>query len=331
MRDQSSNDGRALDMPPSAATVTARSEDRSSSKLAFGSWAFSFGPFAHDPWSFKRLCEYAGEAGYDGIEINGFRPHPHHDDFPDTARCRELGVMMQHAGVVASAYAPDFTRVPPAEVPAADYLVQLDVARAFCERMGIETLRVDTISPPDALDPDEYARRWDRLVGTWQEAARRCETSGVQVVWEFEPGFWLNRPSEVHGLLSAVDHPAFGVLFDTCHAYAGAVAGARQGPEPELLPGGIAEYARLLVPFLGHLHLIDGDGSLHNGETSEHLPFGQGDIDFEAVLSALEPALGSLEWWGVDFCFCPTTERDGRAAVPFVRGLIAAHRDGRWA
>lgn len=294
-------------------------------RLAFGSWAFSFGPFAGDPWPFDCLCAYAADAGYDGVEINGFRPHPHHDDFNSDERCRELRTMMTAAGVAPAGYAPDFTAVPPAEVAAADYLSAIDAALRFCERMEIATLRVDTVSPPAELADDVYQRRLELLVSTWQESARRCQSSGVILVWEFEPGFWLNRPSEVLGLVRAVDHPAFRILFDTCHAYTGAVAGARQGPDPELLTGGVIEYAEMLAPYLGHLHLIDADGALHDDETSEHLPFGQGHVDFGGTLQALEPALAGLTWWGVDFCFCPTTEEDGRRAVPFVRELAASH------
>jgi sugar phosphate isomerase/epimerase len=302
-----------------------RAPHEATPKLAFGSWAFSFGPFSSNPWPFDRLCAYAADAGYDDVEINGFRPHPHHDDVRTPDQYRALLEMMEAAGVIASAYAPDFTRVPPAEVDADAYLTELDAARAFCEGMDIRVLRVDTVTPPDASPKDEYERRLNRLVGTWTEAARRCAHSGITLVWEFEPGFWLNRPSEVRQLVGAVGHPAFRILFDTSHAYAGAVAGARQGEEPELLAGGVAEYAELLRPYLGHLHLIDGDGSLHDDETSEHLPFGQGRIDFAAVLNALEPELSRLPWWGVDFCFCETTEADGRKAVPFLRDLIQTH------
>ena len=55
-------------------------------RFSLGSWAFSFGPFENDPWDFDRFLAYAAEAGYDGIEINGFRPHPHPDDFGDDAK-----------------------------------------------------------------------------------------------------------------------------------------------------------------------------------------------------------------------------------------------------
>lgn len=291
-------------------------------KISFGSWAFSFGPFESAPWSFERLCEYAAASGYDGVEINGFRPHPHWEDYTSDADYEPLRGLRDRLGIGFSGYAPDFGDVPPAEVPTAHYLRVLDGALAFCRALDIPILRVDTISPPSPLDADEYERRFERLVATWRSAAERCAAASVLLVWEFEPGFWLNRPSEVLRLVKAVDHPNFKILFDSSHAYTGAVAGARQGEDPELLAGGVATYAELLAPYIGHLHLIDSDGSLHDEETSEHLPFGAGNIDFPSVIAALEPVARTLPWWTVDFCFCPTTEQDGRAAVPFVRSLI---------
>lgn len=291
-------------------------------KLSFGSWAFSFGPFESAPWSFDRLCRYAADAGYDGVEINGFRPHAYFRDFHGPDDFRELIALRDDLDLEYSGYAPDFHDVPPAIVDQAIYLEAFEAALRFCDRLGISILRVDTVTPPADLTASVYEERFARLARTWNRAAQLAADASVLLVWEFEPGFWLNRPSEVLRLLDAVDHPNFRVLFDTSHAYAGGVAGARQGPDPELLAGGVAEYARLVRPYLGHLHLIDSDGSLHNDETSEHLPFGTGRVDFPAALGALEPAVSELPWWTVDFCFCPTTERDARTAVPFVRGLI---------
>ena len=54
---------------------------RDGARISIGTWAFAFGPYAANPWSFERVCEYAATAGYDGVEINGFHPHPHPDDF----------------------------------------------------------------------------------------------------------------------------------------------------------------------------------------------------------------------------------------------------------
>lgn len=291
-------------------------------RFSIGSWAFSFGPFEDDPWPFDRFLEYAARAGYDGIEINGFRPHPHPDDYATVAACAELKARIDGHGLGISGYAPDFRQVPPAEVEPETYNAVLEKALVFCERLGIRTLRVDSVSPPVGHAAAEYTRRFDRIVRTWRAAAVQAAKRGVTIVWEFEPGFWLNKPSEVLALAEAVDHPAFKLLFDTSHAHMGARIGARQTGEPELLPGGAAEYAQLVLGHIGHVHLIDSDGTLHHDETSTHSPFGTGDVDFKAVLSALAPIWDSLEWCCFDFCFCPTTERDAVRAIPFVRDLL---------
>jgi sugar phosphate isomerase/epimerase len=292
-------------------------------RIALGSWAFAFGPFAQQPWSFERLCRYAAEHGYDGVEINGFRPHPHDEEFDSDERCAKLAGQIEELGLGISAYAPDFGTVPPAEVPTGRYLERLDSVLAFCRRMAIGIVRVDSVSPPAEMSQPDWSRRFAHLATTWRAAAARCADDGVTMVWEFEPGFWLNRPSDVVRLLAEVGHPNFRVLFDTSHAYTGAVAGARHDGDPERLIGGAVHYAQQLRPWLGHLHLIDSDGSLHDDETSAHLPFGTGKVDFGAVLAALQPGVGELPWWTVDFCFWPGTERDAAEAVPLVRELAA--------
>jgi sugar phosphate isomerase/epimerase len=132
------------------------------------------------------------------------------------------------------------------------------------------------------------------------------------LVWEFEPGFWLNIPSEVQGVISEVNHENFKLLFDTSHAYMGSVIEARQTGTSELLKGGVAEYANLLGAKVGHLHLIDSDGTRHNYETSTHTAFGEGNIDFVKVLKALKPVIGEMPWWCVDFCFNPLTLPQGK-------------------
>ena len=114
----------------------------------------------------------------------------------------------------------------------------------------------------------------------------------------------------------------------TSHAHMGAVIGARQTGEQELLAGGVAEYAAKLDGRIGHVHLIDCDGTLHNDETSTHSPFGTGDVDFQGALTALQPTWAGLEWCCFDFCFCPTTEADARKAIPFVTDLLSSISDG---
>ena len=68
-------------------------------KISLGSWAFSFGPFENAPWTFSEVSRYCAETGFDGIEINGFRPHPHPDDFDTPSKCTELKNELENFGL----------------------------------------------------------------------------------------------------------------------------------------------------------------------------------------------------------------------------------------
>ncbi len=101
----------------------------------------------------------------------------------------------------------------------------------------------------------------------------------------------------------------------------GAVEGARQTGEKEILKGGVAEYGTMLCDYIGHLHLIDSDGSLHDNETSTHTPFEEGNIDFKTALLPIRPVLSDLKWWTADFCFCAEIEQAAKEAPAFMRNL----------
>jgi len=203
-------------------------------KLSLGTWAFTFGPFARQPWPLEKVLKYTAEAGYDGVELNGFRPHPHQDDYNTPAKRKDLMALIGDFGLGVSGYAPDFTQVPPAVVEPEAYLKIFRKCLAFCSGCGIKTLRVDTVSPPFALLAVEYEARFHRLASTWRAVGEEASREGILVVWEFEPGFWLNKPSEVKRLAEEVVDRHFKLLFDTSHAFMGSVIGARH--TGELLP-----------------------------------------------------------------------------------------------
>lgn len=67
-------------------------------------------------------------------------------------------------------------------------------------------------------------------------------------MWEFEPGFAFNKPSEIIRLVDEVGHKNFSILFDTCHAHLCAAVGARQPGEQDTLLGGALEQLWGLAP-----------------------------------------------------------------------------------
>lgn len=290
--------------------------------ISIGSWAFAFGPYKQHPWTNRQVLAFVADAGFDGIELNGFRPHPIPDDFPTAADRVALRQEFVDFGLRISGYAPDFTSVPPAEVETERYLDLLHDYIEFCHDLDTSVIRVDTVSPPKPLWTDEYEQRFAQLVKTWQAASRLAESEGIRIVWEFEPGFWLNKPSEVLRVVESVGNSSFGVLFDTSHAYISGVIGARQTGPKETLPGGVEEYYRMLQPYIGHLHLIDSDGTLHDEDTSTHARLGAGYIDFQKFLSTFREDVLQFPWWCVDYCFNPDVETLAKEAVPFVKARI---------
>jgi sugar phosphate isomerase/epimerase len=292
-------------------------------RISFGTWAFSFGPYAGRPVPLPEVARQLAAAGYDGIELCGFPPHVTLDAYASTAARAELRVLLSGLGLGVSGFAADFTTVnPTAHSSRARYLElfrrNLDLAAA----LGSPTLRVDTVAAPGSIPDEEYHLASHRLADTWRECAELARQAGVRMVWEFEPGFVFNKPSEVVSLHELVGHAFFQVLFDTSHAYMAAVVGARQHGKRETLEGGVAEFLDQLKGSIGAIHVVDSDGTLHGDETSTHTPFGAGHIHFESLVPQLlaEP---HIDWWCIDLCFQPEVERLLAPSLATVRRLLA--------
>ena len=96
-------------------------------QVSLGSWAFSFGPFESDPWSWERFVDYAAEVGYDGVEINAIPPHPHPDTYDTAAKCTQLMQQLADKGLGVSGYAVNVIQrvVEPLELRLCSYRVYL--------------------------------------------------------------------------------------------------------------------------------------------------------------------------------------------------------------
>jgi sugar phosphate isomerase/epimerase len=292
-------------------------------KISLGSWAFSFGPYASAPAPWDQTVRHAAETGYDGVEISGFPPHVTLEDYSTPESWRAVRRLLEDLNLGVSGYSADFTAVnPTAASNRRRYLDLFERNVELCAGIGSPVIRVDSGAAPGSLTETEYAEAFDRLADLWHEAAERAEPAGVKVVWEFEPGFVFNKPSEILRLHERVGHPNFRILFDTAHAYMSSVVGARQQGKAERLKGGVLELLGMLRGRVGHVHVIDSDGTLYGDETSTHRPFGEGRIDFKTLAPALL-ALPGIEWWCVDHCFWAGCWDLVGASLNFIRNLIA--------
>ncbi|HVR75395.1 MAG TPA: sugar phosphate isomerase/epimerase family protein [Planctomycetota bacterium] len=296
--------------------------------LSMGTWAYAFGPYQSNPVPFDTVVKKLGELKYDGVEIGAFKPHIHPDDYPTAADRQKVKDLIKECGLRVSGLAADFwgDKGPATDAAQKDdyYLKLFQKNLTLCTDLGSPSIRVDTVSPPDGAPGVDRATAWKRITELWRRSAKLAAEKNVKMVWEFEPGFLFNKPSEVVELVKAVNHPNFSILFDTCHAYMCAVVGARQPGTKETLKGGVAELARMLKGHIGHLHVIDSDGTLHGDETSTHRPFGEGMIDFNEVLDAVVKDAGYKgEWFTVDLCFWPeaweVTEKAKEFLTPYLK------------
>lgn len=293
-------------------------------RFSIGSWAYCFGPYKDNPVPFDVVIEKLGKLGFDGVELGGFPPHPHPGEFDTKAKRNELKKKVADHGLAFSGLAADLWSCP--VIPVGDnsnWMSTFERNLEFACDLGIDCIRVDSVSPPDIFEKEKLEPKvgWERLVKTFRTAAGKAADRGVRVVYEFEPGFAFNKPSEIVRLVDDVGHKNFKVLFDTCHAQMCAAVGARQPGKKETLSGAALELLSRLRGKIGHLHLIDSDNTLHNNETSTHAPFGQGVLNFDKLIPELLRAGCPTNWWTIDLCFWPNAWEVTADAKVFLEGM----------
>ena len=298
----------------------------SKKKTSIGAWAFIWGGYEEEPIPLTTVVKRLQELNFDGIELAAFPPHLAPEDFPTQAKRKEIKKLLDDHGLEVSGVAADFNAVPPATTKTADYIEVVKTNLDICQDLDIPKLRVDTISPPTEIPGGmDYETCFSRVAQVWNQAADVCADAGIKLIWEFEPGFLYNKPSEVVRMVYAVDHPNFTTLFDSCHAHMCAVVASRQMGEKETLPGGVTQFAHMLTGRIGHVHFIDSDETLHDDMTSTHAPFGSGVLDFDEFVKAIEDAGYDDDWWPIDLCFWPNAMGVTAQAKQFMDDLIARY------
>lgn len=292
-------------------------------KFSMGSWAFSFGPYADRPVPLDAIARHLSSAGYDGIELGGFPPHVTLEEFSSKDSRRSLVRMLEDLRLGVSGFAADFTSVNPAVPGHHDsYLDLFKRQLELCADIGSPSIRVDTVAAPGSIDEADYHAALYRIADTWRECAELARLAHVRLVWEFEPGYVFNKPSEVISMHERVGHPSFQILFDTCHAYMCAAHAARQHGKREILEGGVEEFVEILDGRIGAIHIVDSDATLHHDDTSTHRPLGEGYIVWDHVAPKLM-AVPHVEWWCIDLSFWPGAWDLVGKSLEFARVLTA--------
>ena len=274
-------------------------------KVSIGSWAYVFGEYADNPVLLPELCRELNRLKFDGISLGGFKPHAHPDIYDTPEKKAQLKKLFEDYDLEVAEFAADLWSVDSLKQNE-EWLKLFDKNIAFMADLGFRIIRIDSGTPPILPDNMTYDDVKDFIKDMFRKCARKAAQEGIEVVWEFEPGFMINEPENVIDVVKDVNEPNFKLLFDTCHAHMGAVVGARHIEDGKTLKGGIVEFCEMAKDLIGIVHLIDSDGTLNEAQTSTHAPFGVGVIDFDEVIPALlDRANYKGEWWAIDLCEWP--------------------------
>ncbi|MFJ4578749.1 sugar phosphate isomerase/epimerase family protein [Streptomyces echinatus] len=160
------------------------------------------------------------------------------------------------------------------------------------------------IVPPTVREP---ATAWQRLTASLSPVLEAADTAGVPLAVEPEPGHLLATLTDFHHLRGLLgDPPALGLTLDIGHC---------QCLEP--LPP--EDCVRAAAPWLRHVQIEDMRHGVH-----DHLPFGEGEIDFPPVLAALDASA----YQGLTVVELPRHSHAGphhaQTSLPFLRRAAAA-------
>ena len=269
-------------------------------KISIGSWAYVFNQ--KEEIDFHKILHGLQDLKLDGVELGSFGKHPTPKSHPTKASRERLKKEVADHGLGFSGIAPDLWsfKLISVEDPA-PYLAAFLGYCTFAQDLGIKLIRVDAVETPDTFEKNKIDPKlgFDRAVKAWDVACKMAADHGLEVSWEFEPGFAFNKPSEIVSMIDAVrshGNKNFGAMYDTCHAHMVAKIGALQPGEKETLPGGGIELLHKLKGRVNHVHLIDSDGSLNAHATSTHNPFGTGHLNFDDYIPELLKAGIPSDW-----------------------------------
>lgn len=299
-------------------------------KLACGTWPYMFPPYSARPYTLEECVQRISELRFDGVELSGFKPHAHPELYSTKAQREDLLSMIEGYRLEIAGYAADLSGYPIAS-PYKDTETKrektFETRLRFCADLDIRTMRVDTVSGPRGEPGVPHEAAWQRVIKAFRNYATKAEDAGVILVWEFEPGFMFNKPSEAISLLKEVNHPSFKVMVDTCHAHCCGI-GLNQTPPLDIIDVPLskiaAEFVRRLIGNIGHVHLVDSDNTLNQHGTSTHAPFKRGVIDFDEAMKALLQ-VDYKGWLSLDLCFWPQAWEETEPCKNFLDQLMAKY------
>ncbi|HME55868.1 MAG TPA: sugar phosphate isomerase/epimerase family protein [Candidatus Lokiarchaeia archaeon] len=265
-------------------------------KFCLGENGFIFGKPWHDnDIEREQILEFAKNEGFNGIELHPFFESiskGSEDEIRNELANYGLEIPCIQTGMVTGMYSP----LSQSEETRKEFLDNMKEYIEFAHNIGASTA---TVSPP-SFTPDIVMNGYshDEMVNMFIDAlgqlVETAEENKVLLAFEPEPqmilnGGFIRKPVEdTLKVLDAIQSDYVKVLYDVTHANT-------------LGKGDPVGFLEALGGRVGWTHIADNDGWITPYFlSSNHLEFGKGNINIEAVMQALKVACPDLGWLQVD-------------------------------
>lgn len=236
---------------------------------------FSQSSFVYFYYPLKEAVKRIAEAGYEGVEVWGGRPHAYRDDLTRT-ELKDIRSLMNDEGLEVSAFIPAQFRYPTSLVSPKKKVrnESIDYIRESFSVAKFLGTNMVTVCPGHTLFGQSFENGWELLKESLSrliEYAQQYEiTLLLEPAHEMESDLVITIDSALK-IIREMGDDRIGVLLDTGHC----------AVNKEVLADCIKNLAGSGCIF--HIHLDD-----NNGLMDDHLIPGRGEINFIPFLKELK-------------------------------------------
>lgn len=238
---------------------------------------FGFSTNAFRQHTLSDAIETLADAGYDGVELLFDQPHLYPPNATDAdleavrEQLRDNGIAISNCNAFMLTAIEDFHH-PSYIEPDADYRQRrIDYTRDALRTADALDAKYISIEPGGPI-PDDKSRKWgmDVFEESLSEVIPIAEEVGIDLLIEPEPDLLIETSDQYRSFMDRIDSDCVGCNFDAGHFFC-------VGENPTDLVDELEEYTE-------HYHLED----IPADRTHEHTQLGDGALDIDAFLSAVE-------------------------------------------
>ena len=211
------------------------------------------------------------ESGFSMIEVCST---PEHLNFHDLKSVHRAAERIRELGMEAYSFHAPFG--PEIDIASADHAQRAasvtEILKA-AEAAALLQVHYFVLHPgpenPAVVAPEKQLPRLEHLIESLNQVARQCKELGIMCVLENKlPHLIFGKPSDILWILDGINSAEVGFCLDTGHAF---------------FAGQISDLVRKVVS--GYLRMIHAHDN--NGTNDDHLPPGDGKIDWDKLLREL--------------------------------------------